>query len=500
MKTLLLGIDALDSLILEQLADELPNLTMLRTKAMSMKLRSTFPPDSDTAWATISTGLNPAQHGIVRFVDTLEKSYQIQNIGSDNEVLQGKTFWELVGNAGYRVKAIFPHLCHPLWETPGTMVVRGSSVEGVQAIPSHILEEYPNRAVLNGVRGFPERGVEGLTDYARKLEALTKADADFALKLLEQDDWDLFFVYWSTIDATGHFFWNYFDPEDPSFEEGHPLQQVIPNMYKLYDAIVGKFLAAVDRETTVIVMSDHGHGTRPFKLVSVNELLRKAGYLTARNPKTNPHINIFEKVKRAGIYTVSRYGLGKVAGRMLRSFPSAMQSFTRPSSIDWDRTLAYASDMSGIKSYSYGGIMINRDALDGQDYEALRNDIIEFLKKECILPDGTKLLDFVARREDLYEGPYIEQYPDIILEFKYGYGVGWAVHAPLITQAASHNLVPGSHRGDTGTFLMRSQHQLAGDSVDLQDITPTILDLMGVPCPQEYNGKSILAKVTHEIY
>src|ERR687886_1137958 len=133
MKVLVLGIDALDSALLEEFAADLPNLTALRTGGASLKLRSTFPPDSDTAWATIATGLNPAQHGIVRFVDPLEKSYQILNVGSANEVLRGKTFWELAGRAGLKSYAIFPHLCYPVWPVPGTMVARGSSVAGVES-------------------------------------------------------------------------------------------------------------------------------------------------------------------------------------------------------------------------------------------------------------------------------------------------------------------------------------------------------------------------------
>ena len=77
MKVLLLGIDALDRLLIEKFASSLPNLTRLRESEVNLNVHSTFPPDSDTAWATIATGLNPAQHGVVRFVDPLEKSYQI---------------------------------------------------------------------------------------------------------------------------------------------------------------------------------------------------------------------------------------------------------------------------------------------------------------------------------------------------------------------------------------------------------------------------------------
>jgi predicted AlkP superfamily phosphohydrolase/phosphomutase len=493
MKVLLLGIDALDCALLEQFAGDLPNLTALRASGANLRVRSTFPPDSDTAWATISTGMNPAQHGIVRFVDPLEKSYQILNVGSRNEILRGKTFWELLGRAGYQAHAIFPHLCYPVWPTPGLMIARGSTAVDVQANSAEIVHQYPNPALLTGVRGLPERGVAALRAYARQLADLAEADASFALDLLRQHEWDLFFVYWSTLDAVGHFFWSYFDPQDPSFADGHPLQPVIRDTYKLYDRIVGRFLAAAGEDVTVIVMSDHGHGARPFKLVGVNEVLRQGGFLRARDLKANPHINLFEQSKRLAVRAVSRYGLGRLAGRMLRRFPGAVQSFTRPASVDWERTIAYASDMSGIKAYPYGGVIVNRAALDGRDYEQVRDEIIALLRRACVLPDGTPLLKFIARREDLYAGPFIANYPDIILEFEYGYGVGWALDVPLITRAASHNLVPGSHRGETGTFLMRSTRAVAADSIDLLDVTPTLLDLFGVAAEHDYDGRSILA-------
>jgi predicted AlkP superfamily phosphohydrolase/phosphomutase len=495
MKVLMLGIDALDCALMEKFADQLPNLTALRRSGAYLQLNTTFPPDSDTAWATIATGMNPARHGIVRFVDPLEKSYQILNVGSKNEVLHGKTFWELASRAGARVYAIFPHLGYPLWEMPApcTVVVRGSSVEAVAANPPEVLAEYPDPEVLTGVRGLPDRSLHAMQAYAHRLMRLARADARFALRLMARNDWDLFFVYWSTLDATGHFFWSYYDEEDPGFIEGHPLQNVIPDTYRLYDNIVGQFLEAAGDDVAVIVMSDHGHGGRPFKLVSVNEILRKGGLLSARDMKANPHLNLFEKGKRLAVHTVSRYGLGRLAGRVMRRFPQVVQGFTRPSSVVWDKTLAYASDMSGIKSYTYGGIIVNREALAGRDYEAVRDEIIALMKRECVLPDGTPLLKFIARREDIYSGSHITKYPDIVLEFRYGYGVGWAIHAPLITHAASYNLVPGSHRGETGTFIMRSPRRVMADTIDVRDVLPTLLDLMGIPAPDKYEGRSVLA-------
>lgn len=492
MKVLILGIDALDRILLDRFKEQLPNLSQFRLVAKDLPVVSTFPPDSDTAWATIQTGLNPAQHGIVKFIDPLVKSYQILNKSSENKILQGKTFWELASEAGYATAAIFPHMCYPLWTNKSTMVVRGSSAIDVQANPVDLLKDYPNPEIMMGVRGFPERNLTGMQAHFNKLCELTKADAEFAFSILKRRDWDLFFVYWSTIDAVGHFFWNYYDQEDPNFVEGHPLQNAILMTYQIYDEIVGRFLAQVDENTTVIILSDHGHGARPFKLVSVNEILKQAGFLIAKDVKRNPHLGVFESGKRLAIQAISRLGLGKQAGKIMHHFPGVIQTFTRPSLVDWAQTVACATDMSGIKSYPYGGILINRANLLGHDYETVRSEIITCLQRACVLPDGTSLLRFIARREDLYNGPYIDKYPDIVFEFIYGYGVGWAINVPLFTQAASYNLVPGSHRGDTGSCFIRTNSPIRYDEIDLLDVVPTVLKLLSLDPRFLYDGKSIL--------
>lgn len=497
-KLLVIGIDALDRLLLEEFSDHLPSLTRLRSEAVFREVRSTFPPDSDTAWATIATGHNPAQHGVVRFVDPLEKVDQIQNSAKDNEVLQGRTFWDIVAAAGHRSVAVFPHLGYPAWESKALMVTRGSTrvngvlEPGVASNRPGVIERYPEPPLVLGVRGFPDRGDKGLREYAEKLRRLTVADAQFAMRLMQTEAWDLFFTYLPTLDATGHFFWRFHDPEDPGFDPKHPLRYVIRDMYALYDQLVGEFLELVDADTSVMILSDHGHGARPFRLVNVNEILRNGGYLKARDLSTRVHLKLWEKSKRAAVNLVSRFGLARLAGWALRHLPQVKESLTRPSSIDWNETVAYASDMSGIKAYTYGGVIINREALGGREYEDVRDEIITLLRTECVLPDGEELIEFICRREEAYRGPHLDKYPDILLEFTYGYGLGWDVRVPLITHAASHNLVPGSHRGATGTFLFRGAGDIAGPLVDLHDVAPTVLDFFGVDKPADLSGSSLL--------
>lgn len=480
MKVLLLGIDALDSLLIDRFIDHLPNLSRLIDEGIRLPVRSTFPPDSDTAWATIYTGMNPAEHGVVRFIDPLEKSYQIQNVQVDNSTIRGRTFWEILGKAGYDAHAIFPHLCYPVWNTPGIMVARGTATADIQAHPEDIPRLYPHKPSLVGVRGFPNQSSKGFQQYIDKHKVQAFSDAEFALQIMDEFEWDFFFVYWSTLDAISHFFWGHYDEEDPAYTSDNSFESVIPAAYQWLDDIIGRFQARLDDCDTIMVLSDHGHGGRPSKLINVNEILRRAGLLNTIDLRKHPHVALLERGKRLAVQTVSRLGLAKAAGKALRLVPWAMSAYTRPPIIDWGSTVAYASDMSGIKAYTYGGIRINQDAFDQSEYEYVRDRIIDLMSQDCVSERGESIIEFIGRREDLYTGPHVSKYPDIILEFKYGFGLGWEVFVPFLTDAVSHNIVPGSHRGDTGVFIMKSPNKPGRYIMDLRDISALILDLFGV--------------------
>ena len=73
-KLIVIGIDGLDANLIHQFRDDLPNFSKLSQKSPLTRMSSVFPPDSPTAWATIFTGLDPANHGIVSFKDQLPRS------------------------------------------------------------------------------------------------------------------------------------------------------------------------------------------------------------------------------------------------------------------------------------------------------------------------------------------------------------------------------------------------------------------------------------------
>ena len=492
-RILFLGIDGMDGAVMQRLLGSMPSLAGFIQRAVNVDLVSTFPPDSDTAWASVYTGLNPAKHGVVRFVDPLEKVQKIQTKLVDNSPLRGNTFWDLAGDAGKRVCVLFPHMGYPVWSVNGVMTARSPVTGDVQVYAPGLAVADLDILAGQTPRGFPGRRAYQVRGFIDQLRQATVRDAEMGLELLREQEWDLFFAYWSTLDAVQHYFWDHHDEDAPGFQRNSPYRDVIRAFYRLFDEVIGWFLDEVSDDTAVIIMSDHGHGMRPQRLFNVNELLRRQGFLVPAYSAGRRDGYPRERLKRKVIELVSRYRLGRFAGRAMRMFPGVTQSFTKPSSVDWGETTAYATDMSGIKAYSYGGIHVRKNGIPAAEYEGVRDRIIDLVQERCVTEDGESLLKFIARREELYEGPHLCAYPDIVLELKYGWGIGQSIGNALFGRSPVTSLMPGSHRRETPILLIRTGGRRSPNrrDVHMMDIAPTVLDLLGLCRVEDLDGMSI---------
>lgn len=492
-RLLVIGIDSLDRDLFarERVAGRLPHMGGLAAAGPEIRLRSVFPPDSDTAWSTIYTGWNPARHGVVRFLDPLDKVHSIQTKEADRDKIAGKTFWDVAGRAGQRVGVVLPHVGYPAWQVNGAMISRSAVAPAVDvsALPGI---DVGKTSDLSGVHGLPGTSDDDVATYLARVQEFGAATTETAVSLLTKHDWDVFFVYYSSLDAICHFFWSRCDPTDPFYPGPNRFEQVIANAYAEHDTYVGQLLATVAPSTSVLLLSDHGHGPRPVQLVHINEVLREAGLLVPASGARGLAAPVVEVGKRAATQLVTRLNAGRIAAHALKAVPTARQLYTRPITIDWERTVACASDLSGIKSYSYGGVRVAGSA---GDYESRRDEVIGLLNELRHPDDGGPLVEFASRREDVYQGPYIDAYPNVILQLRGGFGVGWAIKQGLFGRSTSQSLMPGSHKGDSAVLLGRwpGRERPVRQQATLEDIAPTIYHLMGVTSEAPLDGASLIA-------
>lgn len=503
-KLMTIGIDSLDPKLLVKYSEELPNFTKLREQSPSIRSRSVFPVDSIPAWVSIYTGLNPAEHGILYSFDIFGSSWD-DIMGIDTGIFKGKTFWDKAGKKGKKVCVLFPFLAYPPWEVNGLFVSRSTDESPaceedpwiikreIQASPPGSRIEHGIPEFITGTTGRPP-SKKVMHKYIEVLKKSTIEEGKMALRLSEEKDWDLFFMMFSWLDTVQHFFWRLCDEEDPTYPGKNPYQETIKDFYRIYDGIIGDLMAA-HQDAVTIVFSDHGHAMRPVKTVNINEVLRKKGLLNSGSGGFVPYL--LENMKKTALDMIRRFDLDQFMVLVSRSrlFSSISKDiYMSSASIDLDGAIAFLSSFAGPKSYSHGGIEIKKENLDNGSYEETRTMLINELSVLKEPGTGKKLVNWVCRREDLYQGSKIHLYPDILFELIEGYGVYWGIHTPLIGTAYEHKLASGGHHKDAVFLLANCREEPERSEMDLMDIHPTILHILGIEQEQKSGGESIFKK------
>jgi len=89
------------------------------------------------------------------------------------------------------------------------------------------------------------------------------------------------------------------------------------------------------------------------------------------------------------------------------------------------------------------------------------------------------LILFISKKEEIYQGKYLYKYPDILIQLKNGYGLGNRINVPIVSDAHTSKIVPGSHRGDTPIFFIQDEEKKVNvETISLSDISKIVSDLI----------------------
>jgi predicted AlkP superfamily phosphohydrolase/phosphomutase len=298
----IVGIDGADPAVIERLVDQgrLPNLGRLLREGSAGPLRAEEPLFSPAIWTTVATGVPRDRHGIVHFAAVPPAAGADAGAARPPRVLVNSNFrrvdalWNIVGRHDRTVGFV------GWWATWPAEPVRGFLVSDRVAFsryeewlpsfespqfsmtyPPELFEEV--RPLVTEPARLAREEVERLVPLTdAEWETVQRVDSpiefhwpsivpftlaeqktyrDIALRMLEQGQPDLFAVYLVGIDPISHCFWHAWRPADfegvPP-EEAERFADVVPRAYELADRYLGDILAAIDKDTTVLVLSDHG--------------------------------------------------------------------------------------------------------------------------------------------------------------------------------------------------------------------------------------------------
>jgi predicted AlkP superfamily phosphohydrolase/phosphomutase len=496
---------------------KLPNIAEVMRGGAHGELRSTLPPMTFTAWSSFMTGKNPAKHGIYDFTRQRPGTYDLEFVNGGER--KAVSFWKLLSDAGRKVISISVPCTYPPEKVDGVMLsgfdaagLGGSSSkldsrgmyppsmydELEEAVGGHPIGSFPV-AEINA--GEPEAAVKKILDCIRRKAATAKY-------LVQKYDWDCAMILFGESDGAGHHFWKYCDGRSPQFSyEPASMRDSILRVYQELDRQLGELKQLLPVDTTLLMMSDHGFGGVSTTALFPNCWLREQGLLKFRGGGSRWISRRLDALKHRAVATLPN-AVQKFLSRFARKQLGGIEARVRYGIIDWAGTKAYFEE-----NPYYPSLRINLKGRQpagvvepGEEYEKLRDELVERLEAWRHPETGEKIVERAYRREEVYSGPCLDEAPDIV--------VHWSAHKDYTyafkESSKSKNLAwleeldanqpenfafftgkSGSHR-DNGIFLAEGPGVKNGYNVDganIVDVAPTILHLLGVPVPEDMDGR-----------
>ncbi|MCA9898150.1 MAG: alkaline phosphatase family protein [Anaerolineales bacterium] len=465
------------------------------------RLASTVPPFTAVAWSSFATGKNPGKHGVLSFERSEKFHYHEKIVGFNDARRLERPLWDILSEAGKRVAVINVPLSYPPRPVNGLMITGMMTPATARefTFPPAFAEQLAGyRIDVDFVRegdSFRRYGLPPKEEMLADIQAVTRQRTAVCQRLLEQEAWDFFMVVYTGTDRISHFFWDDLEPlwgERPFANPPSSNFSKLLDYFQQLDNDIAQLVKQAGPEAHLLFMSDHGFGTAPTKRFAVNLWLEQQQLLTAQVPN-----------RIGGLaYWRMKIGRSAVLKQLARRFiPQQAQDRLAQKATE----AAGGSDIAWAKSQAYFvpvyfnvcGIELNqvgqhREGVvaPGPAYEAVRDKIIAAAGKLVDPETGEPIVELVARREDLFEGPFVEQFPDIILVLKPEYVGGQSLAASQLIEPH----VPfrsGEHRPD-GIFAAVGPkiHQLADlPDLHLMDVSATALYLLDVPVPDDFDGR-----------
>ncbi|MDA1263804.1 MAG: alkaline phosphatase family protein [Planctomycetota bacterium] len=303
-------------------------------------------------------------------------------------------------------------------------------------------------------------------------------------KYMKNEEGGFLFFYYSSVDLCCHMMWRHQDEQHPNYDPkvagedstwwsgraGTTWHDVVDDLYIRMDEVLGDIRKSVGKDTTIVVMSDHGFAPYRRKF-SLNTWLHDNGYLVFKEGfgKEQPldhaeykPIHIYDR--KDGEYTV-----------------------------DWSKTKAFGMGFNGLYLNLAG-----REA-HGSVKASEKGDLIKKLKAglEEIYDGEVQVVTAADIATEVYSGDRVKDAPDILVGYNSGYGNSDEASLGRVTaEVLSDNLggtFNGSHLMDPehvkGTIL--SNRPLGNPDPRLEDLTVEILRYYGIKPAPDMVGKPV---------
>jgi predicted AlkP superfamily phosphohydrolase/phosphomutase len=442
------------------LKDQLPNLNRLINEGIYGPLSSSIPCITVPAWTSMLASKDPGVLGFYGFRNRADHSYDRMTIATGNAVHE-KRVWDILSEAGKDSAVVGVPQTYPVKPLKGVLISSflTPSVERQYTHPNDLRFEIDR--VLGGSVydvDVPQFRTDDKDFLLKQIQEMTEKRFAVISYLLREKPWDFFMFVEIGLDRIHHGMWKFWDPDHPKHEPGNPYENAIPDYYRYLDRELGEILGMLDDDTVVLVVSDHGAKAMAGGF-AVNEWLRQEGLLVLEEEPEYEGIIPFEKVE-----------------------------------VDWEKTTAWAA--GGYYSRIFMNVQGRepQGKVPAQDYEKVRDELKERI--EAIADhEGKPMGSVIFKPEDLYR-EVRNVAPDLLVYFG---NLRWRALGTFglpELYSFENDLGPDDANHDQyGVFVLWDPRRNHGgryvEGLQLMDVAPTVLDLMGVDVPPDMQGKAV---------
>lgn len=476
IKVVLIGFDGLEWFIIEDLIKEgkMPTFARLIRDGTYGNLQifdKSYP--SSVLWTSLATGKRPEIHGILDFAVHEDDKYELTSVRSYHRKV--KALWNILSECGKKAGIINYFATWQPEEINGFIVSdkypQLSRLKGADVFPSNLINEINSITEsyrYNNNDNFFEEKARGIIVNIDELSDVTSY-----LYQKFNKDLDLLITYTRETDTAQHLFWKFMEPEffqHPAWGLSPELVDkygnFIPDIYQRVDGMVKEIISYADKDTIIIICSDHGfqsvNPTPQVRLGNLNNLLEAIGFLAFEN---NSEIQVIDFFKTKAYHYKICPG------------PSASP---------------FILISINLKRREPQGII-----QPGEEYLQVKKRLIDILSNLRIVETGKKLFNMVTEvsfeRGDI--GISIKNNIDLLEQHV-------KINEDIYPLNTFYTLLDssGGHRNHKGVFIIYGKNIKKAkliEDVHILDITPTILYLLGIPIAKDMEGK-ILTQAIEE--
>ena len=482
----------------------MPHLHGLMDRGLTARTRGIEGFFVGSTWPSLYTGTNPARHGIHYPLQITPGTYQ-QHWCANASFVRRKPFWSALSGAGRRVAVLDVPLTRLEHDLNGVHVVEWGghdSLYGFHASPPELGEDIRARFGLHPLGPTCDRANRTAADYrafTETLESGVRLKTSWTRELLARGGWDLFFQVFTEAHCAGHQCWHLHDPAHPAYDSANAGggDDVMRRVYSRIDAAIGEILG-IAGDARVVVFTAHGMSHWYGAQFLLHDILIRLGVFV---PPPMRDGGTPRSVVRATLSATLRrlpYWLRERIARVRRRVAGKRSQIDVPAiSLVAEKSLCFPLN-NGL---AVGGIRLNLIGREpqgtlssGADADAfcdqLEDDLLEIVDERS----GAPLIRRVLRTAQLYEGEYLDQLPDVLVEWNDelptgssallgGAGATVRAHSRKIGVVEGRNGYGRSGEHRPGGWLVAAgpgieQGRMDGD-VSLLDLAPTFARMLG---------------------